>query len=214
MAVRANVVRLLPVIVAADPPWKFRDTLPGKKRGAAKHYTCLSLEELMSFPIPPQVRSAPDAVLFLWRVSSMQSEAIELARAWGFQPYGELVWQKRTKSGKKHFGMGHILRQSHETCLIATRGEHLRPAVRNVRSTFDGRVGVHSEKPEEFYRLIERLYPMAHRYELFARRPRAGWAQYGNEFGKFAPEQLSLGGHHGSIAKERGRGAAKLYAVP
>lgn len=206
----------LPVVIVADPAWRFDDSLPGKKRGAAKHYTCLTVDEIKAFPIPAQVAAARDAVLFLWRVAAMQLEALEVAAAWGFRQYGELVWQKRTVTGKKHFGMGHLVRYSHESCLIAVRGDAPRPAVRNIRSTLDGRVGEHSEKPAEFYRIVERLFPTAHRYELFARKPRAGWAQYGNEFGKLAPEQLTLGGEDGgeyAAAEERGRGAAKLYAV-
>lgn len=213
--VRLPVGPIMPVVLVADPPWKFNDPLPGKKRGASKHYACLTLEELKLYPLPPQVIAAPDAVLFMWRVASMQEEALALMRAWGFRQYGEIVWQKLTKRGRKHFGMGHIVRNSHETCLVAVRGDRIRPAVRNVRSTFDGRTGSHSEKPAEFYRLVERLYPQAHRYEIFARRPRPGWAQYGNEFGKFAPEQLALGGgkHDHEFAEKRGRGAAQLYAV-
>lgn len=191
---------LTPVILAADPPWRFNDTLPGR-RGAAAKYECLSLEDIKAFVLPPQVTRAPDAVLFLWRVSAMQQEAIDVARAWGFAPYGELIWQKLTKNGLHHFGLGHIFRQSHETCLVAVRGK-VRPSVRNERSTFEAKVGVHSEKPREFYRLVERLYPDAHRYEVFARRPRVGWAQSGFGLGTLEHEQLELrgvgDGTHGS----------------
>ena len=38
----------------------------------------------------------------------------------------------------------------------------------------------HSEKPDEVYRRIERLYP-APRLELFARKPREGWTVWGDE---------------------------------
>lgn len=34
-------------VIAADPPWQFSDHLPGKKRGAAKHY-CLAAAELFA----------------------------------------------------------------------------------------------------------------------------------------------------------------------
>lgn len=199
---------LCPVILAADPAWQFDDKLPGKRRGAESHYKCLTIDDIKAFALPVQVTRAPDAVLFLWRVAAMQREALDVAEAWGFEPYGELVWQKLTKTGLKHFGMGHILRQSHETCLVAVRGR-VRPAVRNERSTFEARTGVHSEKPEAFYRLVERLYPDAHRYEIFARRPRTGWSQYGNELGKLEHEQMQLkgvdDGQDNSGSRERGR---------
>ena len=183
-----------PVVLIADPPWEFKDRLPGKTRGASNNYKTISLDEIKAFRLPLQVTSAPDAVLFMWRVSAMQQEALDVARCWGFQPYGELVWQKLTKTGsRKHFGLGHILRASHETCLIAVRGK-VPPAVRNVRSTFEAPVGIHSEKPKKFFELVEALYPHAHRYELFARRPRSGIAQWGNQLGTLEHGQLQLAG--------------------
>ena len=77
--------------------------------------------------------------------------------------------------------MGRQVRNEHETCLIATRGE---PYVRDrsIRSTFEASVGDHSEKPEEFYRLVERLCDGPY-VELFARRSRPGWVTIGDELG-------------------------------
>ena len=56
-------------VVCADPPWAFSDPLPGKKRGAEKHYATMTVDEICAYPLPPV---ADDAVLFLWRVASMQ----------------------------------------------------------------------------------------------------------------------------------------------
>lgn len=167
-------------VLVADPPWAFGDSLPGKGRGAAAHYTCMTVADICAMQIPDV---GPDAVLFLWRVAAMPQEALDVVRAWGFTPKSELVWEKLTSAGKPHFGMGHYVRASHETCLIAARGRAF-PAVRNVRSRFAAPVGVHSQKPDEFYRLVEAMYPDAVRYELFARTVRAGWVQSGNELGK------------------------------
>lgn len=163
-------------VLEADPPWKFSDSLPGKGRGAAKHYRCMSVSELCAFELPPL---ADDCVLFLWRVAAMQDEALQVVRAWDFKLKAEIVWQKTTRTGKKHFGMGRIIRASHEVCLVATRG---RPVVmdRSVRSTFSAQVGRHSEKPQEFYGIVERLYNGPY-VRLFARSQRPGWVSLGNE---------------------------------
>lgn len=165
-------------VLMADPPWKFGDPLPGHCRGAVKHYPCMTLQEIMAFPLPPL---ADDCLLLLWRVSSMQAEALMTMRAWGFRLKSELIWRKRTSTGKRHFGMGRIVRAEHEVCLIGTRG---RPEIRDhvVRSTFAAAVGRHSEKPDAIYAIAERLCagPYA---ELFARRQRPGWACFGNELG-------------------------------
>lgn len=163
-------------VLVADPPWKFDDKLPGPGRGAEKYYPCLNMMELYRFPLPPH---DVDSVLFLWRVASMQQEALHVVSMWGFTVKTELVWLKRTATGKRHFGMGRTLRAEHETCLIATRGK-MPPKVRSVRSTFEAPVGRHSEKPDAFYDLVEQLYDGPY-LELFARRQRPGWTCLGNE---------------------------------
>jgi N6-adenosine-specific RNA methylase IME4 len=162
--------------VAADPPWRFNDTLPGPGRGAAKHYRVMALEDLERLELPPL---APDCRLFLWRVAAMQEEALKVVRAWGFVPKAEMVWVKLSGTGGLHFGMGRQVRMSHETCIIATRGRPPRLS-RSVRSAFVAHVGKHSEKPDRFFEIVESLSP-GPRLELFARRRRPGWDGVGDE---------------------------------
>lgn len=170
-------------VVIADPAWKFNDRLPGKRRGAAKHYKTMTTEEICRFPLPPL---APDCVLGLWRVTAIQGDALKVAWTWGFNVKSELVWLKKTVDGGRWFGMGHTLRAEHEVCLIATRGK---PRVKNhsTRSTFvtdvtgfSAMVGKHSEKPPEFYKIIEDLFEGPY-LELFARKHRLGWTCMGDE---------------------------------
>lgn len=173
----ARVVNARPfMVICADPPWRFGDTLPGPGRGAAKHYPTLSVAELCAFPLPPL---QPNAALFLWRVAAMQQEALDVITAWGFTLKSELVWIKSTAKGKRHFGMGRIVRAEHEVCLIATRG---RPTVRqhSTRSCFTAPVGRHSAKPDAFYEIVRELYTGPY-VELFGRRTRDGWDVRGNE---------------------------------
>lgn len=164
--------------IIADPPWKFGDNLPGRSRGAAKNYTVLSCDELADLALPP---IADDARLFLWRVASMQEEALRVVQAWGFTLKAEIVWVKKTKHGKRWFGMGRQVRMEHEVCLIATRGrpERLRA---NLRSVFEAKAGRHSEKPAEFLEIVESFSPGPY-VELFARHPRPNWDSYGDELG-------------------------------
>lgn len=166
-------------LIAADPPWPFEDSLPGKKRGAAKNYELLSVEDIRRYPLPS---IAIDAMLLLWRVSSMVEEAYSVVRAWGFVPKSEIVWIKTTTGGKAAFGMGRYVRGAHETCIVAARGKAsalIRD--RGVRSFFIAPVREHSRKPDEFYAIAERLFP-GPRVELFARgTPCPGWESYGRE---------------------------------
>ncbi len=167
-------------IIAADPPWLFGDRLPGKKRGASKHYGCMSFLDICDFCLPP---IADDALLFMWKVASMPIEASAVVRAWGFHAKSELVWVKTTKTGKRHFGMGRYTRQCHETCIIATRGKGSKLIKsKSIRSVFEAPVGRHSEKPEAFFEIIRELCgDDVRRAELFARKTRPGWDCFGNE---------------------------------
>jgi len=166
--------------VVADPPWQFGDRLPGPGRGAARHYATMSVDQLAAWRSTWDFELAPDAYLLLWRVASMQREALAVADAWGFVVKTELVWRKLTRtSGRLWFGMGRTLRAAHETCLVATRGRP-QPMGRSTRTVFDAPVGAHSEKPDEFFRIVERTFP-PDRVELFARRRRDGWIQYGDQ---------------------------------
>jgi N6-adenosine-specific RNA methylase IME4 len=187
-------------VLEADPPWKFDDKIQGEKRGAESHYDCMAIEDLKKMPIP---HMESDAVLLLWRVAAMQQEALDLIRAWGFELKSELVWEKTTAIVTPaeltrasellrlahvervdvvpggHFGMGHYVRGSHETCLIATRGS-FKPKHFSLRSRFHAPVGRHSEKPAKFYELIEG-WADGPRARLFARSQRPEWDSYGKE---------------------------------
>lgn len=180
-------------VLVADPPWSFGDSLG--KRGADAHYDVLDLDGIKSFPLPPLL---PDAVLFMWRVSSQVEEAYQVVRAWGFTPKSEITWRKTRPCGKcktgdrslcEHckgrgfvvaVGMGRYTRHATETCIIAVRGKCF-PEDHATLDVFDAHRGEHSEKPDRFFELVEKLYPVGPYVELFARRRREGWHGFGNE---------------------------------
>lgn len=169
-------------VVCVDPPWPFKDKLPGGGRGAIKHYQTLSIADLCTFPLPP---IANDCLLAMWRVGAMVEEAYQIGRAWGFVPTGgEIVWVKTTRMPicsveDVAMGMGRTVRNCHETAILFRRGK---PKIQDlgVRSVIFGKRGRHSAKPESFYDLMERLCAGPY-VEMFARRRRAGWDCYGNE---------------------------------
>lgn len=128
-------------VVCADPPWRFGDKLPGAGRGAERQYPTLTAKQICQLPLPA---IADNAILFLWRVGSMQQEALDVMRAWRFDQKSEIVWNKLTKNGKPFFGMGRTVRGAHETCLIGWRG---RPEIldKGIRSVFDAPVPTYPE---------------------------------------------------------------------
>lgn len=144
-------------VLVADCPWPFGDKLG--TRGAEANYPVLSITELARFPLPPL---ADDCTLFFWRVASMQQEALDVIRAWGFGSVkSELIWLKKTIYGERWFGMGRTVRMEHEVCLIAQRG---RPPTLDmgVRSTFETSIDISSsdvcEACAKSYRLEGELH--------------------------------------------------------
>lgn len=67
------------IVLVADPPWRFRDRVG--TRGAEANYRTMAIHDLCGMPLPECVEHATDSVLFLWRVSSMQREALDLVEA-------------------------------------------------------------------------------------------------------------------------------------
>jgi len=163
-------------VLVADPPWHFDDQLGDDTRGARTHYKTMTVEDIKRFPLPPLYETS---TLFLWRVAAMQQEAFDVVEAWDFEVKAEIVWKKLTRHGKRHFGMGRHVRNEHEVCLIATSGKP-KTLDKSVRSIFEAPTGRHSEKPQAFYSIVERLREGPY-CELFARKLRNGWNQYGNE---------------------------------
>jgi N6-adenosine-specific RNA methylase IME4 len=205
--------------VVADPPWQFGDKLPGPGRGAVKNYSVMTVEDICGMGCIEDARPAifmcnehygiaDDALLFLWRVSSQVEEAYRVVRAWGFVPKSEIVWIKASRMmdakvcdgspeegdhiqvPKVHFGMGRYVRASHETCIIAARGKAI-PLIKNhsTRSIFTAVTGAHSQKPEEFYKIVEELC-VGPRLELFSRAERKDWMCVGDEISPQAGDNL------------------------
>src|SRR5512140_1264330 len=175
--------------IVSDPGWSFRDALPGPKRGAAKHYRCSSLEGIIQLhrsligqqfgariSLPGTYPVAPTSILFLWRVASMQPEALAVAECCGYKVKSELVWRK------PRIGMGHYVRNRHEVCLICVRGTGVTDLIldHSIPSDFEAPAGRHSEKPDKFYDIVQRLCKGPY-LELFARKRRSGWTQFGDQ---------------------------------
>ena len=101
--------------------------------------------------------------------------------AWGFEHKTTLTWFK------DKMGVGHWLRGQTEHCLMAVRGHPLVELTNQTTALFE-KVRAHSQKPEAFYELVERLCPAPRYAGLFSRDSRPGWDMHGDE------ADCSLGG--------------------
>lgn len=170
-------------VIVADPPWAFADSLGS--RGADAKYGTLTIDEIADLPVREVARE--DSALFLWFAASMISDACRVVDSWGFRQVQIWTWDKRTATGKRHFGMGRLGRGATEHLLVGVRGKiNSYRQAGNIRTIFsavvprtNGKV-IHSRKPERLQDLVEKLLPGPY-LELFARRERPGWACLGNE---------------------------------
>lgn len=167
--------------IVADPPWT--PELGGQwgarvdKARPQKFYDTMPLDEIKALQVPSDVQSH----LYLWCLTQHVDWGYEVARAWGFEPVTMLTW---CKPGP---GVGRF-RCNTEHVLVSRKGSrHGNPfgqGGRHAQATdgtyFNWPRGRHSQKPGEFYSLVERLSP-APRLEMFARDNRLGWDAWGNE---------------------------------
>jgi N6-adenosine-specific RNA methylase IME4 len=168
--------------VVADPPWTpslhannpRRATLD--KAGPQKHYETLSLEAIIS--MGPETED--QAHLWLWVINQHVDWGYEVARAWGFEPQQMITWKKP--------GLGAGRFQSNtESCLICRKGQRQgNPFGMTGGTGVDWPRGRHSEKPDQFYRLVEKVSPGPY-LEMFCRRPQPGWMVHGNQINEALP---------------------------
>jgi len=187
-------------VILADPPWSFKvwnkDT--GNGRSASAHYQTMSLEDICALPVGNIANK--NCALFMWAVWPSIFDTQKVANAWGFE-YKTLgfEWWKLNKKWSKlsslmmrldsdyswmeklfAFGMGYYTRANSEPCLLFVKGK-MPVMSRSERNYIIAPIREHSQKPDEQYGKIERLYPDKKYLEMFARRPRVGWDAFGNE---------------------------------
>lgn len=194
--------------VVADPPWQPSlgetwDSRLRDKAGPQRFYDTMSLGDICAL----QPRMAKQAHVYIWCLSAHVDWGFQVARAWGAEPITLLTWKK------PGLGAGRF-RCNTEHVVVARKGPRAgnpfgqggRSAQATSGTLFEWPRGRHSQKPDEFFALVERLSP-APRLEMFARAPRPGWGVWGKEAdGNVAPPK--------EMSREAARalGAGDLFA--
>lgn len=162
-------------VIYADPPWKFETWSDlGKGRSAERHYPTMTDEDLFRLPVP--LIGHKNSLLFLWSSGPVLPRSLNLMKLWGYS-YSTVafVWDKES------VGLGYWTRSGCEMVLLGKKGQPSRNA-RDVLQLVRVRRGLHSAKPVEVAKRIERLCDGPY-LELFARHERKGWDVWGNEVG-------------------------------
>lgn len=184
-------------VLTADPPWSYTGQ-QDKWGAAAKFYDTVTDEDLLSLPMADLLDRR--GVLLLWATCPRLDFAVDCIRGWGLHFRGvAFIWIKTRLDGEPVGAQGVrastvkptcelVLEASHEMVLTASHVKKGRPmplGSEKVVQTIFAPKGRHSEKPSEFRRRVEALYPNASRLEMFARSTVPGWDAWGDEAGVY-----------------------------
>jgi N6-adenosine-specific RNA methylase IME4 len=154
--------------IAIDPPWAYSNK--ATRNAAANHYRTMTQDELENLEVP----AADDCHLYLWVTNNFLRDGLDLLESWGFAYKTMLTWVK------PQFGLGNYFRSATEHVLFGLKGS-LPTNGKDVPNWFKANRTKHSEKPDLFYDIVERVSPEP-RLEMFARRRRlSGWDVWGHE---------------------------------
>jgi N6-adenosine-specific RNA methylase IME4 len=178
-------------VLVVDPPWAYgADT--GRTRTAERHYRTIGNagreinrrtgEGVQAIVDSAPIRewAAPNAHLYLWTTNPKLPFAFVVMEAWGFVYKTTITWVKITDAGVHRGGMGWFFRGATEHVLFGVRGHRPIPASLRQPNVILAKRGEHSEKPDEFYSLVESVSPGS-RIDVFARKQRPGWTVWGDE---------------------------------
>ena len=164
-------------IIYADPPWKqlkggLRKVRPNQERQL--DYNTLNLNKIKKI-----ISKFQGKVLFLWTIDKFLFKTQELAESLGYKLHARIVWDK-----ENGVAPAFTIRYSHEYLLWMYKFPMLK-IDSNMRGKFTTVIREkstkHSKKPIKAYELIEALYPIQNKIELFARNRRDGWDALGDE---------------------------------
>ena len=159
-------------VIVADPPWPYELRKDDPSHRAALPYPEMSIDAIRALDVAGLAHA--DCTLWLWTTNAHHRDAYAVLDAWGFEHKTTLTWVK------DKMGVGHWLRGQTEHCLMAVRGHPLVELTNQTTALF-GQVRAHSQKPEPFYELVERLCPAPRYAGLFSRDSRPGWDMHGDE---------------------------------
>lgn len=169
--------------ILADPPWAtamWSDE--GYDKSPEEHYPTMSAENIGALPVSHL--ASGNCLLWLWCTWPHLELGLATMRRWGFAYKTGGSWTKTTRTGKRAFGTGYILRSTTEPFLIGTIGEPVYRS-KSIRNLIESERREHSRKPPEARQMIEQLLPDVFCAELFAREPWPGHDVWGNEVDRF-----------------------------
>jgi N6-adenosine-specific RNA methylase IME4 len=163
-------------VIVADPAWPYEIRSTDPSHRGVTPYPQMSIAQICAVDVGSI--AAPDCILWLWTTNHHMRQAFEVLDAWGFSEKTMLTW------AKDRMGLGDWLRGQTEHCVFAIRGKPV-VEIKNHTTLLEAAVRKHSQKPDEFYDLVESHCPAPRYAYLFARTERDNWDCHGDETGLF-----------------------------
>jgi N6-adenosine-specific RNA methylase IME4 len=168
-------------VVVIDPPWPMqkidRDERPNQD---AFDYPTMTVDQIAAFWSKEMAgRIADDCHLFWWTTQKYLPATFDLIAKLGLRYVLTMVWHK-----PGGFQPHDLPQYNCEFIVYARRGAPLFIDTKAFDCCFEAPRREHSRKPQDFYDVISRVTGGS-RIDVFSREQHNGFAQFGNETGKF-----------------------------
>jgi len=165
-------------VIVIDPPWNIKKlTHKARPNQIKMDYNTMSMDEIKSLNISDIADD--NSWCFLWTTQKYLFEAKKVLEGFGFKYMFLMTWKKCAgiSEGMPLFGF----RWNSEFVLVGSKGKKKLWVRGNplIKMCFEGINIRHSQKPDEFYNMIEKLGDK--RIDIFARNKRIGWDVWGDE---------------------------------
>lgn len=167
-------------VIVTDPPW----TLATEKstRGVALNYDQITDSVLLK-AIPWASLLSENGIVFMWVINAKIVYALEFLKKQGFNILECMSWLKMSQNRLLARGHGFYLQHAKEDCIVAYRGDISKFKWENFITAMAAEKRCQSQKPAQFYDMVESIAPDGYYLEVFARRNnlRNGWVSIGNQ---------------------------------
>ncbi len=185
-------------VIVVDPPWSYGGSTEQKNpiystaklrydvvgqggSGEINRKTGAGIDKIISC-VPLESWANENCHLYMWTTNPKLPFSFDVMRAWGFEYKTMLTWIKTRKDGAPIVGgMGFFFRGATEHILFGVKGRKPIPVEKRLPNTIFAERGSHSEKPQAFYDIVEKVSGEGRRLDVFARKTRPNWFVYGNQ---------------------------------
>ena len=163
-------------VIVIDPPWQMErialDCNPNETR--LLPYPTMTLEQIEQLDHVEKY-AAKDCHVFLWTTNRYLKFAFPILEKWGVEHSCTFVWHKNR--GPKPIGGP---QSNCEFCLYGRVGSPVFVDTKQFATCFEADAKKHSEKPEAFYEMLQRV-AAGRRLDYYNRRKIKGFIGAGNE---------------------------------